>query len=404
MYTIFSKTSGCVYCDKSKELLETYGHAYKTIEFDSIADVKRHVIPFMNPEDVKTFPLIFRDGKYIGGYESLRDALTEPILSEDSRRYSVFPIRDLEIFNLYKRHVASFWTSDEISMSDDVSVFETKLNDDERNFILHILAFFSQADGIVLQNLLDNFFSEVKLIESSMFYSIQSFMESEHAVVYSQLIDSLVRCPDEKDRLFNAIRHVDAVGKKAEWAKKWLDSSNRFATRLLAFACVEGILFSGSFCAIYWLKTRVNMPGLSLSNQFIARDEKLHVDHAVALYKRLVNKLPEKEVHAIVSEAVENEKEFILDALPNRLVGMSSESMSRYIEYVADCLLEDLGYQVMYKSENPFQFMNTMGFSAKSNFFETRPSEYARAGVVVPDGSDGRHGATGSSDDDDEDF
>jgi ribonucleotide reductase beta subunit family protein with ferritin-like domain len=231
---------------------------------------------------------------------------------------------------------------------------------------------------------MENFMNEVSLAESKMFYSIQAFMESEHAIVYSQLLDSLVRDPFERVKLFDAIRHIKAIGDKAAWAMKWLDLSNTFATRLVAYACVEGILFSGSFCAVYWLKTRgVNMPGLSLSNQFIARDEKLHTEHAIALYKKLVNCLDQATVHTIISEAVANEKAFILEALPCSLIGMNSTSMGQYIEYVADRLAIDLGYQRIYGVENPFQWMEQLGLQGKTNFFESRSGDYARATVSL---------------------
>jgi ribonucleotide reductase beta subunit family protein with ferritin-like domain len=310
----------------------------------------------------------------------------------------------MDIYALYKQQVGCFWTSEEITLRDDVESFEKDLNDDERHFLSHVLGFFSQADGIVLQNLLENFMNEVQLAESKMFYSMQAFIESEHSIVYSMLIDSLIKDPFERAKLFDAIKNIQAIKEKASWALKWLDTTNTFATRLVAYACVEGILFSGSFCAIFWMKQRCNMPGLSLSNQFISRDEKLHTEHAIALYKKLLYPLPEGDVHAIIREAVEGEKSFILDALPCSLVGMNSASMGQYIEFVADRLAIDLGYSKIYGRDNPFPWMENLGLEGKTNFFEGRPSDYQRApGVSLPLGGGTEYQSLqdGASDDDD---
>ncbi len=390
MYTIIAKRSGCIYCDRSKQLLDDLDLPYTVDAFDTLDDVRREIGPFVPRERIVSFPLIFCDGEFVGGYINLRDRLTEPILNKDAERFAAFPVQYPDIYTLYKKHVASFWTSDEISLADDTSGFE-HLTDDERRFLLHVLAFFAQADGIVLKNINMNFQNEVVLFESRLFYSIQGFMEAEHAITYAQLIDALVASDTERHKLLNAIEHVPGVRAKANWAERWLDPSRAFGERLVAFACVEGILFSGSFCAIFWLKTRVNMPGLSLSNQFISRDEKMHVDHAVALFKLLENKPSRATVHAIVREAVENEVTFITDALPSRLVGMNQQSMTTYIEFVADSLLVDLGYDAIYDAQNPFSFMQSLSLEGKTNFFEARASEYARVGVLAsddaPDGS-----------------
>jgi ribonucleotide reductase beta subunit family protein with ferritin-like domain len=394
MYSIYAKTSGCIFCDRAKQLLDDLDLPYTVKTFETLDNLREELDGIVPKDRIVSFPLIFSDGTLIGGFTNLRDTLTEPILRHDAERFAAFPVKYPDLYALYKKHVASFWTSDEISLADDAAGFE-KLTDDERRFLLHVLAFFSQADGIVLKNINMNFQNEVKLFESKLFYSIQGFMEAEHSITYAQLIDGLVTSDVERDRLLNAIEHVPGVKAKATWAQKWLDPTRSFAERLVAFACVEGILFSGSFCAIFWLKTRTNMPGLSLSNQFIARDEKLHVDHAVALFKLLRNKPSRATVQSIVKEAVENEILFISDALPARLVGMNKESMQAYIEFVADSLLADLGYDALYGSQNPFSFMQTLGLEGKTNFFESRASEYARAGVLA----DESNGETSEDDD-----
>jgi len=382
-FHIFTKVSGCVYCDKAKELIEEHGKTYEEKQFATLQDLQEHVHPFIPAGHVPSFPLILNsNGRVIGGFSHLREKLIEPVLS-DQTRYSAFPIQHLDIYSLYKQQVACFWTSEEITLKDDVDAFEA-LGDGEKHFISHVLGFFAQADSIVLKNLMENFMNEVTLAESKMFYAIQAFVESEHGIVYSQLLDSLIRDPFERAKLFDAVRHIKAIGDKAAWAMKWLDRTNTFATRLVAYACVEGILFSGSFCAIYWLKSRgINMPGLSLSNQFIARDEKLHTEHAVALYKKLVHKLDQGTVHTIISEAVSNEKAFILEALPCSLIGMNSQAMGQYIEYVADRLAVDLGYQRVYGVDNPFQWMEQLGLLGKTNFFESRSGDYARATISL---------------------
>ena len=314
----------------------------------------------------------------------LRDVLDEPLLIDDVGRFSAFPIKHNDIYDLYKKAVASFWTSDEISLRDDATHFG-ELTKDEQHFIKYVLAFFASSDGIVNENLMSNFSNEVQISESRLFYAFQAFNEAEHGVTYSQLIDGIVKDSAERDSLFNAILEVPAVKQKAAWALKWLDPCTRsFAERLVAYACVEGILFSGSFCSIYWLKKAHpgKLPGLSLSNQFIARDEALHCEHAALVYSKLHHKLTQSEVEAIVREAVENEKRFITDALPCSLIGINPAMMSNYIEYVADRLLQQLGYEKLYFTSNPFGWMELISMEAKTNFFENRVSEYARASIV----------------------
>lgn len=384
MYIVLAKP-GCDYCDKAKDLLSSLDIPAEIIECSNLDDARRR-LGMLTPPTLSTFPIIIEkeSKKLIGGYDQLRDALAETILKPSYERFSAFPVRHPCIYELYKRAVASFWTADEIALTKDADDF-TKLDPDEQHFIKHVLAFFASSDGIVNENLLDNFGIEVQVPESRQFYAYQAFNEAEHNRTYGLLIDALIRDVDEREKVFNAIVHVPAVKRKAEWALKWLDPTKRsFAERLLAFMCVEGILFSGSFCAIFWLKRRHPglMPGLSLSNQFISRDEALHCQHAAALYDLLEHKLPVERVHAIVSEAVENEKAFINEAVPCALIGMSAESMSQYIEFVADSLLADIGIPPIYGSTNPFPWMEAIGLDGKTNFFENRVSEYTRAGVM----------------------
>jgi ribonucleotide reductase beta subunit family protein with ferritin-like domain len=290
----------------------------------------------------------------------------------------------LEIGNLYKKAIASFWTSDEISLRDDVENFSS-LSDDERYFITHILAFFASSDGIVNENIFRCFTQQVTLQESQLFWAYQAFNEAEHNITYSLLIDSLIPDPVEKATVFDAIHRMPVVADKAAWAQRWMDPATKtFAERLLAFCCVEGILFSGSFAAIFWLKQQypAALPGLSLSNQFISRDENLHCEHAKILYGKLRHRLPQETVHQIIREAVETEERFMTQALPCKLVGMQASTMIEYIHYVADRMAVDLGYAKMYHAENPFEWMQQLSMHGKTNFFESRVSEYQRAAVV----------------------
>lgn len=385
-YTVFTKP-GCGYCDKANELFEKHGHTPRFIECTSIQDLRDKMGPFAMPS-VASFPFIIGPrGKVIGGYDQLYDTFEEPILKEDTSRFSVFPIKHEDVFDIYKKSVGCFWTADEISLRDDAIEFQS-LSRDEQHFIKHVLAFFASSDGIVNENLLGNFAKEVQLAEARQMYAFQAFNEAEHNRTYGMLIDAIIKDPVERDTLFNAITHVPAVRKKAAWAMKWLDPlANRFAERLVAFNCVEGILFSGSFCAIFWLKRqhRGKMPGLSLSNQFISRDEGLHCEHAAMLYKKLNRRLSQTDVERIVGEAVKNEKEFITEAIPCALIGMNSALMSKYIEFVADRLLTGLGHEKMFFAENPFSWMELLSLYGHSNFFEHRVSEYSRAGINDPD-------------------
>jgi len=309
-------------------------------------------------------------------------SLQEPILTENPNRFVLFPIEHDDIWAMYKKAEASFWTAEEIDLSPDLYDWENKLNDDERHFIKHVLAFFAASDGIVNENLAENFLSNVQYTEAKFFYGFQLTIENIHSETYSLLIDTYIKDKKEKDHLFHAIDTLDCVKKKAKWALKWIEKGT-FAQRLVAFAAVEGIFFSGSFCSIFWLKKRGLMPGLSFSNELISRDEGLHCDFACLLYnKHLVNKLSKEEVTEIITDAVEIEKEFVTDALPVRLIGMNAELMQQYIEFVADRLLAELGCSKVYNVTNPFDFMDMINLQGKTNFFEKRVGEYQKAGVL----------------------
>ncbi len=306
----------------------------------------------------------------------------EPILKDNPDRFVLFPIVHDDIWQFYKKAEASFWTAEEIDLSPDLIDWENKLNDDERHFIKHVLAFFAASDGIVNENLAENFLSEVQYTEAKFFYGFQVAVENIHSETYSLLIDTYIKDKAEKNHLFKAIETLDCVQKKAKWALRWIDNGS-FAERLVAFAAVEGIFFSGSFCSIYWLKKRGLMPGLSFSNELISRDEGLHCDFACLLYtKHLVNQLPKEQVREIIMDAVEIEKEFVTDALPVKLIGMNAELMTQYIEFVADRLLMELDCEKVYNVSNPFDFMDMINLQGKTNFFEKRVGEYQKAGVT----------------------
>lgn len=312
-------------------------------------------------------------------------AKPEPILIKDNNRFVLFPIQHDDIWKAYKTQEASIWTAEELDLSQDITDWSEKLNDDERYFIKHILAFFAASDGIVNENLAEHFLNEVQYTEAKFFYGFQVMMENIHSETYSLLIDTYIKDSKEKDYLFNAIETFPPVKKKAEWALNWIDKGN-FAQRLIAFAAVEGIFFSGSFCSIFWLKKRGLMPGLTFSNELISRDEGMHMEFAVMLYNdHLVNKLSQEEVEEIITVAVAIEKEFILESLPVKLIGMNSDLMSKYIEFVADRLLVELGNPKVYNAKNPFDFMDMINLQGKSNFFEKRVGEYQKAGVMNGD-------------------
>jgi len=304
----------------------------------------------------------------------------EVLLRENKDRFVILPINYPKIWDMYKKHEASFWTAEEIDLSGDLKDW-AGLNDGERHFISHVLAFFAASDGIVNENLAVNFMREVQLPEARCFYGFQIMMENIHSETYALLIDTYVKDPAEKDRLFHAIETVPAVKRKAEWALRWIENGN-FAQRLVAFAAVEGIFFSGSFCSLFWLKKRGLMPGLTFSNELISRDEGLHCEFACQLYSMLEQKLPEEEVRELIRDAVEIEKDFIINALPVDLIGMNSRLMSQYIEFVADRWLGELGCAKMFNTPNPFDFMEMISLQGKTNFFEKRVGDYQKSGVM----------------------
>jgi ribonucleoside-diphosphate reductase beta chain len=307
----------------------------------------------------------------------------EPLLQQDDARYVMFPIQDDSIWKMYKKQIDCFWRAEEVDLSKDLNDW-AKLNADEKHFVTMVLAFFAASDGIVMENLAMRFMSDVQLSEARAFYGFQIAMENIHSEMYSLLIDTYIQDSGEKAKLFNGIMNYPCIAKKADWAKRWInDNRSSFASRLIAFACVEGIFFSSSFASIYWIKKRGLMPGLTLSNEFISRDEALHTEFAILLYSKLSKKLPKKRVQEIIRDAAEIEKEFITDALPCRLIGMNATMMAQYIEFVADRLSLQLGYDKIYKSSNPFDFMELISIETKVNFFERTNSEYALANKNV---------------------
>jgi ribonucleoside-diphosphate reductase subunit M2 len=306
----------------------------------------------------------------------------EPILMENKHRWVMFPLQYPEIWEMYKKHEASFWTAEEIDLSQDMRDWEG-LNNDEQHFIKHVLAFFAASDGIVNENLGVNFSDEVQVPEARAFYGFQMAMENIHSETYSLLIEQYIKDSEEKLKLFHAIETIPAVAKKAQWAVNWMHTDRSFYERLVGFAAVEGILFSGSFCAIYWLKKRGLMPGLTFSNELISRDEGLHTEFACLLYKILKHKLSDETVHEIIGGAVAVEKEFICEALPCGLIGMNSNQMIEYIQFVADRLLTTLGVPKLYNSTNPFDWMELISLQGKTNFFEKRVGEYQKKGVMA---------------------
>lgn len=312
----------------------------------------------------------------------------EPILQPNKNRFVIFPIQHADIWDWYKKQEASFWTAEEIDLEQDIVDWENKLSEDERYFLKHILAFFAASDGIVNENLAENFVSEVQYTEAKFFYGFQLMMENIHSEVYSLLIDTYIKNEKEKAELFQAIEVFPAIKKKADWALKWVESDS-FAERLIAFSAVEGIFFSGSFCAIFWMKKRGLLPGLTFSNELINRDEGLHADFAVFLHQNHVkNKVPKSRITEILVNALQIEREFITESLPVSLIGMNAVLMTQYLEFVTDRLLVEYGCEKVYNVTNPFDFMEMISLEGKTNFFEKRVSEYQKAGV--------KSGGTGS--------
>jgi ribonucleoside-diphosphate reductase subunit M2 len=308
---------------------------------------------------------------------------SEPLLAPDDNRFVMFPIQHQDIWEMYKKQVDCFWRAEEIDLSKDLTHWES-LNADEKHFVSMILAFFAASDGIVLENLAVRFMSDVQVSEARAFYGFQIAMENIHSQTYSLLIETYIKNEDEKMKLFQAINHYPCIKKKSDWAQKWIkDNRSGFATRLVAFACVEGIFFSGAFCSIFWLKKRGLMPGLTFSNELISRDEALHCEFAILLYNKLVKKMPKSKIHELIKEAVDIETEFICEALPCRLIGMNSKMMTQYIQFVADRLCLQLGYDKLYDVTNPFDFMELISLEGKTNFFERVVSDYSLANKNV---------------------
>ena len=345
---------------------------------DSIPDIDFLDKSFEEESETLTEPTQFKLAEMDGSMEP------EPLLQEDKSRFVLFPIKQPDIWEMYKKAEASFWTAEELDLAHDHKDWESKLTDNERHFIYHVLAFFAASDGIVNENLAQNFSSEIQSSEARCFYGFQIAIENIHSEVYSLLIDTYIKDLNQKNKLLNAIETIPCVQKKAQWALKWLNRDiASFAERLVGFAAVEGIFFSGSFCSIFWLKKRGLMPGLAFSNELISRDEGMHCDFACLLYGKLVNKLPQTTVFEIIGNAVKIESEFVQDALPVELIGMNSSMMTNYIQFCADRLLVALGYEKMYSTTNPFDWMEMISLQGKTNFFEKRVSEYSKSGVGV---------------------
>lgn len=380
MSLVLLSKDNCILCQDVKKILEQNNINFKIHKVDEKDELFR-----LCGKRVPGWPqLLNEDGTHFGSIDELEEYVDnlEVVLTENPYRFTTFPIKYDDLWQLYKRAQASFWVPEEIDFSKDTEDWNN-LTSDEQHFIKHVLAFFAGSDGIVNENLASNFMEEVQLSEAKSFYSYQMYNESIHSETYSLLIDKYVKDPTEKTKLFRAIETIPSVKAKADWAFNWFDKSRPFTERLIAFACVEGILFSGSFCAIFWLKKRGLMPGLGFSNEYISRDEALHMEFAVALYQYVKNKPSNDVVRDIVKGAVETEKDFIIDALPCSLIGMNSDLMKQYIEYVADRLLKQLNVPILYDVENPFDFMENISLQAKTNFFEKRVAEYAHAGIMV---------------------
>ena len=381
--TMYTKNE-CGLCDKAKCVAKTHGITiHNIVNARSLYDV---VKMFDTNDNITSFPVFYVESDGHGrvfNYDEFFERYGEPLLLPNPNRHVLFPIKYADMWDMYERAVASFWTVSEIDFSKDESDFHS-MTENERSFIKRILAFFAGADGIVNENIDCNFSEEIQIPEARAFYSYQQFNETIHSHNYSLMIDRYVQSAQERNMLLQGIHTIPCVGKKAEWAMKWMSTKHcpSFAKRLVAFACVEGIMFSGSFCAIFWLKKRGLMPGLSFSNELISRDEGMHQDFAVMLFKYLKNRPSQCDINAIVEEAVSFEKEFITNSIPCRMVGMNDKLMCTYIEFVADRLLLQLGYDPIWDSKNPFDFMETISLGGKTNFFERRVGEYAKAGVM----------------------
>ena len=369
---ILSK-EGCQYCDMTVELCKEYKlENKKTI-------VSKEELKKRCGQQASVYPQIFMNDELIGTYFDFQDYLedAEPMLLPTLDRFTVFPIQHEHLWSMYKKAQMSNWTAEEIDFSKDMDDW-VNLSENEQHFIKYILAFFAGSDGIVFENLNDNFASEVQYTEARSFYAYQEHNEMVHGETYSKLIDKYIKSSSEKKQLFEAIQTIPCIENKAKWAMKWFSRDRSFGERLLAFACVEGIFFSGSFCAIFWLKKRGLLPGLCFSNELISRDEGLHLEFAIELFKMLKHKPNTSIIEEIVKDAVSIEKDFITDALPCSLIGMNSEKMSEYIEYVADRLLKQSGHDKIWGTKNPFDFMENISLDGKTNFFEKRVGDYGK--------------------------
>ena len=364
-YVVLSK-KGCTGCDEAFDFLR-----------ERDLDVDKRMADKSELFGESVYPQITRNDQHIGGLYDLKHLFEDPILRPNPNRFTVFPIEYPTLWELYKKAQMSNWTAEEIDFSKDMDDWDS-LSDNERHFIKTILAFFAASDGIVFENLNLNFASEVQISEARSFYAYQQHNEMVHGETYSLLLEKYIRDLSEKESMFRAIETVPCIKKKAQWAMKWFDSNKLFAERLIAFACVEGIFFSGSFCAIFWLKKRSLLPGLSFSNELISRDEGLHLEFAIELFHLLKWKPKSIQIVEIIESAVEIEKEFILEALPCKLIGMDSEKMSQYIEFVADRILKQLGLAPTWKTKNPFDFMENLALDGKTNFFEKRVGDYSK--------------------------
>ena len=373
MFKILTK-NGCKLCEDAKKLMDENDISYEILMVD------RDELNRLCGKNVISYPQILKNDTYFGDIFDLEDYINneyEPILSENKNRFTVFPLKHHNLWELYKKVQMSNWTAEEIDLSLDLADWK-KLSENEKHFIKYVLAFFASSDGIVYENLNLNFSKEIQLPEVRSFYAYQEHNEMVHGETYSLLIDKYITDPQEKDKIFRAIETIPCIQKKAEWAMNFFCEKIPFAERLVAFACVEGIFFSGSFCSIFWLKKRGLMPGLSFSNELISRDEAMHQEFAVELFRMLKHKPTQNKIESIIKNAVECEREFIIEAIPCKLIGMDSTKMSQYIEYVADRLMKQLGYKPIWNSENPFDFMENISLDGKTNFFEKRVGEYSK--------------------------
>ena len=369
---ILSK-DGCTYCDHAEELCKNLNLDYTRTY------VSKDVLKERCGAKAPVYPQVFVNSVHVGDYFAFQEYVddAEPILLPTLNRFTVFPIEYENLWALYKKAQMSNWTAEEVDVSTDMDDWKS-LSDNERHFIKYVLAFFAGSDGIVFENINNNFADEVQITEARSFYAYQSHNEMVHGETYSKLIDKYIRDGAEKKELLQAITTIPSIKEKAKWAMRWFDTSRPFSERLLAFACVEGIFFSGSFCAIFWLKKRGLLPGLCFSNELISRDEGMHLEFAIELFKLLKHRPSQDIVHEIVREAVAIEKSFIIEALPCSLIGMNSEKMSDYIEYVSDRMLKQAGFDKIWNTQNPFDFMENISLDGKTNFFEKRVGDYGK--------------------------